>query len=69
MGWNRSRLRTQKNETEWNVDGTIGKRTNDLAEGPRSRTKRNNLKKSRNVPSPKLESLGSSISLNLKSVG
>ena len=45
-----------KNGTEQNVDGTIEKKnergTNDLAECPRSRTKRNDLKKSRNVPSP-----------------
>ena len=35
-----------KKGTERNVDGKICKSTNDLAEGPRSRTERNDLKKS-----------------------
>ena len=30
---------------EWNGDGTIEIRTNDLAEGPRSRTRKEQLKK------------------------
>ena len=43
-------LRTERNETERNENGTIEKKDqelNDLAEGPRSRTKRNDLKKSK----------------------
>ena len=47
MGWNPSRLRTQR--TEQNVDGTIGRKTErewkDLAEGPCSRTEEKISKK------------------------
>ena len=41
-------LRTERNETERNENGTIEKKErerNDLAEGPRSRTERNDFKK------------------------
>ena len=48
-----------QNGTERNENGTIKKERerNNLAEGPRSRTERNDLKKSRNVPSPSIEPL------------
>ena len=42
-------LRTERNGTEWNVMERYKKRErerNDLAEGPRSRTERNDFKKS-----------------------
>ena len=46
-----------QNGTERNDNGIIKKERerNNLAEGPRSRTERNDLKKSRNVPSPSIE--------------
>jgi len=58
-GWTFLRLRTPRTEwngTEWNENGTIGKKErerNNLAEGPRSRTEGNELK-NRNMPSSRI---------------
>ena len=51
-------LRTERNGTERNENGTIEKKEreqNNLAEGPHFRKERNHLKKRQNVPSPSID--------------